>query len=134
MAKRTREDQIDAIPGWSWTAAAFGLVLVIGSVGFMLFKAFTGDASPPRIAIEVDAITRHEQGYLVQMIVMNHGGLAAADLVVEGVLRTDAENEETSTITLGYVPSGSHRRAGLFFSQDPQKFDLQVRAKGYELP
>jgi uncharacterized protein (TIGR02588 family) len=58
----------------------------------------------------------------------------AAGLMVEGVLKEGTATVETSAITMDYVPSGSQRRAGLIFSRDPRKFELQIRAKGYEQP
>jgi hypothetical protein len=41
---------------WSWLVAAVGLVLVVGSAGFMLYQAFAGDSSPPELVIETDAV------------------------------------------------------------------------------
>jgi uncharacterized protein (TIGR02588 family) len=32
------------------------------------------------------------------------------------------------------VPAHSYRKGGLFFSQDPRKYPLQLRAKGYTEP
>jgi uncharacterized protein (TIGR02588 family) len=55
-------------------------------------------------------------------------------LLVEGVLKDGAEIIETSEVTIDYVPAGSQRQAGLFFIRDPQQYELQLSAKGYEQP
>ena len=112
MANRAHRDKTSGIPSWSWSIAAVGAILVGGSAGFMLYKALFGDASPPQIEIEVVDISP----------------------VIEGTLHSPDANAESSTITLAYVPSGSQIFAGLYFQQDPRKFDLQVRALGYEQP
>ncbi|MDN5753024.1 MAG: hypothetical protein L0H15_07055 [Nitrosospira sp.] len=133
MVNRSRHKKTGDIPGWSWIFAAVGLVLTIGSAGFMLYQGFAGD-SPPELVIETDGVVPNGRGYLVQIRVTNRGGSVAAGLVVEAMLREGTATVETSTITMGYVPSGSQRRAGFFFSRDPRKFDLQILAKGYVQP
>lgn len=134
MADQSGDEKTGDIPGWSWVFAAIGLVLTIGSAGFMLYQAFAGDTSPPELVIETDAVVPNGRGYLVPIQVTNHGGSVASGLVVEATLKKGSETVETSTITMGYVPAGSQRRAGFFFSRDPRKFDLQILAKGYVQP
>jgi uncharacterized protein (TIGR02588 family) len=66
--------------------------------------------------------------------VINRGSSVAAGLVIEGVLSDNSSAVETSTITIDYVPSGSQRQAGLYFTRDPRTLRLQVRPKGYVDP
>lgn len=134
MTEQVPGEKAGDIPGWSWIVAAAGLVLVAGSAGFMLYRAFAGDASPPALVIEANAVVPSGGGYLVPIRVTNRGGSVAAALTVEGVLKDGLATVEASAITMGYVPVGSRRKAGLIFSRDPRKFELQVRAKGYEQP
>jgi uncharacterized protein (TIGR02588 family) len=133
VAARNRENKGDDMPALAWAVAALGAILVAGALGFMLYKAFAGDDSPPQFEIDVESIAASGDDYLVQIRVANVGGLAAAAVVIEGILTT-ADGDETSTITLDYVPSKSHRHAGLYFSQDPQQRDLKIRALGYVQP
>jgi uncharacterized protein (TIGR02588 family) len=130
----SHDEQAGDISKWSWLVAAVGLVLIVGSAGFMLYRAFAGDSSPPDLVIETDSVVSTGAGYLVPIRVRNRGGSAAAGLIVEGVLKQRTTTVEASMVAMTYVPAGSQRRAGLIFSRDPQKFDLQVRAKGYEQP
>jgi uncharacterized protein (TIGR02588 family) len=122
------------VPPWSWGAAALGLLLVAGSAGFMLYKEFVRDDSPPPVEIAVDAIAPSGDGYVVKIDVINRGSSVAAALVIEGVLSDSSSTVETSTITMDYVPSGSQREAGLYFTRDPRRFRLQVWPKGYVEP
>ena len=109
-------------------------MLVVGSAGSILYKAIIGDSSAPAIVTQVDSVVPQRHGFLVQISVLNSGGSVAAGLVVEAALKNESATLETSTITMGYVPSGSRRKAGLYFTKDPRRFDLQVRAKGFEQP
>jgi uncharacterized protein (TIGR02588 family) len=134
MAGRNLRAAVASVPVWSWATAALGLLLVAGSAGFMLYTAFVRDDSPPLMAIAVEAITPSGGGYVVKIGVINRGSSVAAGLVIEGVLSDNSSAVETSTITIDYVPSGSQREAGLYFTRDPRTFRLQVRAKGYVDP
>jgi len=134
MTDRGRKPKGNDFPTWSWIVAALGLVLVVGSSGFLLYQAFAGDTSPPELVIETDAIMPSGRSYLALIRVTNRGGSAAAGLIIEGVLKDGPATVEASAISLDYVPSGSQRRAGLIFSRDPRRFDLQIQAKGYAEP
>ncbi len=122
------------IPVWEWIVAALGAVLVIGSIGFMLYNSLSGEESPPDIVIHADSIHPVQSGYLVQIRATNRGGLTAAGVTVEGTLRNGTERIETSETVLDFVPAESERRGGLFFTEDPRGYRLELRAKGYEQP
>jgi uncharacterized protein (TIGR02588 family) len=131
--KRAKKHEA-AMPQWSWILAGFGAVLVAGAVGFMTYEAFFGDATPPRIEVAIDKVLPSGDRYLAMLSVTNHGGTAAAQVVVEGDLRAGDETLESSSVTLNYVPAGSRRRAGLLFQHDPRKYQLRVAPRGFELP
>ena len=53
---------------------------------------------------------------------------------VEGLL-LDGENVlEEAAAEFDYVPAGSVRQGGLFFSRDPTAHELQLRVRGYVEP
>jgi uncharacterized protein (TIGR02588 family) len=114
--------------------AALGLCLVVGVVGFMLYRAFTEAGTPPTIEFTVDAIQPSGPGYLVTFTATNRGDEAAAALMIEGQLTGEDGAVETSAATLTYLPGGSQRQGGLFFAADPRAGQLTLRAKGYESP
>lgn len=132
MAKRAKKN--DEIPFWEWVVGAIGLVFAAASIGFMLYQAFVVDEFAPEIVIETEAIVPHGNGYLVKIRVTNHGGLVVAGLAVEGTLKDGSEILETSEVTIDYVPADSQRKAGLFFTEDPREFSLELRAKSYQEP
>jgi uncharacterized protein (TIGR02588 family) len=122
-------------PVSEWIVAAFGLILVAGAVGFMLYQAITQESTPPNFSISVDSIDQvNDGGYLVRFRIKNTGRQTAAAVAVEGELKRGAEVAETSAVTLNYVPSDSEREGGFVFSKNPQEYELKIRAKSYEKP
>lgn len=128
------QQKLDTAPPWMWAIGLLGLVLIIGSIGFALYEAVVGDSSPPDVTVQVEGIVPVQNGFLVEVLVVNEGGTTAAGLTVEGELRDGAEILEASETTVEYVPSHSERAGGLFFTLDPRQYDLQLRAMGYETP
>ena len=117
-----------------WIFAALGLVVVLSAVGFLIYRGATKGDAPPVLKIEVESIAQKGDNYLVNFRVSNTGETTAADLTIEGVLKNGEKTEETSDLTMTYVPAQSMRRGGLFFTKNPHEFELRIRAKGYEQP
>lgn len=121
-------------PLLEWIVACVGLILVAGSIGFLIYQAMTRNSSPPDIMLKVKIVTPISNGYLIKFQAMNQGNSTAKGLIVEGQLKDGDEEIETSETTLDYLPSLSEREGGLFFTKDPRQFELQLRALGYEQP
>ena len=129
-----KDERIQDAPLWMWGIALLGLVLVLGSIVFMLYEAVTGDTSPPDVVVRVESIEDAGSGFLVMFRTINEGGSTAAGLTIEGTLMNGTENVETSNTTIEYLPSHSERKGGLFFTLDPRQYELELRATGYEEP
>lgn len=129
-----KQQEKDAIPIWEWIVAGVGLVLVASVIGFLIYEAFTGNRLPPDIKLSVDSVVQTGNGYLVKVTAVNEGGQTAEGVNIEGELRTGTESLERSRTTIDYLPPRSEKRAGLFFTRDPRKFELHVRPLGYEEP
>ena len=132
--KEENQHQREKTPVWEWIIAAGGLILVIATLGTTLYRAVIEESTPPILAISVEEIVPTPNGYLVKFRVKNTGNQTAAALTIEGELKNGADSAETSTATLAYAPANSVRQGGLFFTKNPQNFDLQIRATGYEEP
>lgn len=116
-----------------WVVAGLGLILVLGAVGFMLFKTFTNSDAPPTVQLRILDVTASSGGYLVLVEAHNSGDEAAAELGIEGTIERGGETVETSATTFDFLPSDSVREGGLFFSQDPRG-SLTLRVLGYREP
>ena len=124
----------NAIPIWEWIVAAFGLVIVTGVLGFLLYETLGGNQLPPDVRLSVDSVARTGNGYLVKITAVNDGGSTAEGVIIEGQLKNGSDLVERSETTLDYLPPQSKKKAGLFFMKDPRQFELQVRPFGYEEP
>jgi len=114
--------------------AAFGLLGVLGILGFLGYEAVAGDTTAPDPLIRVTDVQSVGGGYLAQLEVRNRGGDTAAGLTIEGTLTRGGREVETSDVTLDYLPGGSVREAGLFFTQNPRQGQLELRALGFQEP
>ena len=123
MAQEAGKDQgkLKDAPLWMWGIGVLGSVLVLGSIGFMLYEAAAGDSSPPDVTIRMDSIRPTQNGFLIEFRAINEGGTTAQGLTVEGELRNGTDSVETSSTTIQYVPSHSERAGGLFFKSDPRQ-------------
>ncbi len=102
-------------------------------LGLILYDAFDEDTLP-QLKAQAGPITLVNGRYLVQIIVRNHGGSSAAAVNVQGTLKRDGKTIERSSTTFDYVPAHSNAKGGLFFTQDPRAYELQLEAKAYMEP
>lgn len=121
-------------PALEWLAAVIGLILVVSSIGFLLYSALIKQDTPPDLNVVAEGITKTEKGYLVKFSLENKGGSNASQVNIEGKLKKDGEDVETSSVTFAYAPSHSKKEGGIFFAKNPQEFQMELRALGYENP
>lgn len=121
---------------WEWLVAAVGLVLVAASMAFLLLEAWNGGSPPPQPAIRVLEIVPQQDGarFLVRLRVDNLSRSTAASLRVQGELKQGEDVVEQSETEFQYLPGGSSREAGLFFTRDPRALRLELSARSYQKP
>ncbi len=130
MLRRSEQPRITLA---EWVVAGVGAAIVLGVLVFLLFH-IADEQTPPDILVTVDSM-HAGTNYLVEVEVVNRGTRTAADVRIEGELRSAAGVAiETSAATLDYLPGRARRRVGLFFRQDPRVHHLQLRATGYREP
>lgn len=117
-----------------WIVAAVSAALVLAVLVFLIYDDVRHPLTPPDINLEVDSIQAAGPGFLVLLRARNRGRSTAADVMVEGELQADTGRVETSQTTIDYVPGGGEQQVGLYFSQDPRRLRLQLRAHGYREP
>jgi uncharacterized protein (TIGR02588 family) len=121
-------------PLLEWIASAIGLLLTVAVLVVIGGQAVSGAAKQvPDIEIKVVRVVPASTGFAVEIIARNRGGGTAAAVEIEGRLEAGGK-EETSGATFDYVPGHSERKGGLFFSEDPRRHKLEVRALGYKKP
>jgi uncharacterized protein (TIGR02588 family) len=121
-------------PALEWLAAAIGFLLVVGTIGFLVYDALTEKDTPPQINVEVKEIIQQEKGFLVKFEVENKGDNHASEVEVEGKLMQGEKEKESSTVGIGYAPSHSKKSGGLYFTENPREYQLKLRVPGYNEP
>lgn len=124
-------------PMWEKVLGLLGLLLLCIGFIYLGWNALSEQQLPPEIVLSVKEVNDLEQGYLVQIEVVNTGSQSVAGLHFEGSLLVDNINRnstEISNATLDYVPARSKKSAGLYFSNDPRVGILTLRALGYQTP
>ncbi len=116
-----------------WCVFGVGLVLVLGTLGFLVYDgARTGDA-PARIEIELGEPTAHGgQGFQVPVTVSNRGDLTAGDVHIEVTL--EGSEAERGEFVVAFLPRRSTREGVVTFHTDPRAGRLRARVLGYEKP
>jgi uncharacterized protein (TIGR02588 family) len=117
-----------------WIVAAVSAVLVLSVLGFLIYDGIRAPRTPPDITVVIDSVGPAGPGYLVLFRARNRGRSTAADVIVEGELEADTGLIEVSRTTLDYVPGGGDQRAGLYFTHDPRRVRLRLKAHGYRDP
>ena len=117
-----------------WVVGSSGLLCVLAVLVFLGYQEITQKESPPDITLDVEAIQAARSGYLVMIRARNHGGTTAANLLVRGTLWQGTATVEASQVRFQYVPSGSARKGGLYFTHDPRVLTLVLQPEGYERP
>lgn len=114
--------------------AAIGLLLVLGSVGVLLYQGSQEGKAPPDVQVRVDAITPVSNGYLVAFTAINKGGFTLASVEITAALKRGEEKTESSQTTIDYISKDAEVKGGFFFSNNPKVYILDIRATGYQKP
>lgn len=127
-------EEAQQITIYEWVCAALGCILVFGSIAFMTYKAVVATDNPPDLSAQVKSVEKLTSGYLVKFEVKNNGEYTAAVAHIKGELKKGDKTEESSSTTVAYVPSYSTRSGGIFFTKNPQDYEVNIRATGYTEP
>jgi len=122
-------------PALEWIAAGVGLLLLLAVLGIVGREALSGETEQlPAIEVTVKSVSPAGAGFVVAFEAANSTGGTAAAVEIEGVLKSGETEVETSGATLDYVPGHSAVRGGLFFTKDPRRHAIEVRALGFQTP
>ena len=116
-------------------AAGIGLVLLLFLLAVIGREAINGEAAElPAIEVAVLGVTPAASGFVVAFEARNRTDGTAAAVEIEGVLKADGGEIETSSATIDYVSGKGKAQGGLFFREDPRRASLEVRALGFQTP
>lgn len=123
-----------AVPLAEWVAAACGAVVMLATLaclGWLAIDEREGTVDP---SVAVVAIERQGERHHVMLRVENQGAAAAAGLRVQAQLRRGDVVVEEAEVEFDHVPARAHRRAGVFFRNDPRQAKLELSVRSYRQP
>ena len=118
-----------------WIIFAVGLVLVIGTLGYLLYDATTISQAPPNIEVQLGETQPQGQSFLVPVIATNKGQQTAETVQIEVVLEKDGKEAESAELEIQFLPRGAKRSGWVTFETDPSTVEkIKTRAVGFEKP
>lgn len=120
--------------GLEWAVFAVSLVLVLGTVGFLVYDMVRGGNAPPSLSVELGQPKRQGGEWAVPVTVENRGGETAEGAQIEVTLSVPGEPPERARFEIAFVPSGSRREGFVTFAGDPARGRLSGRVAGFETP
>lgn len=120
--------------GLEWAVFSVGLVVVLGTVGFLVYDMVRSGSAPPDLSVELGAPRRQGGKWVVPVTVKNQGDETAEGAQVEVTLAIPGEPPERARFQIAFVPSGSRREGFVTFAKDPARGRLSGRVVGFETP
>jgi uncharacterized protein (TIGR02588 family) len=132
----TKKKQQKLEKNWlEWVVFGVGLVLVAGTLGFLVYDGATsaGDA-PPSVRVELGAPEQRGEHFIVPVTVTNEGGQTAEGVTVEVTLEREGAEAERGEFGVAFLPRDGKREGFVTFRTDPRSARLVPRVLGYEKP
>lgn len=122
-----------------WSVFALGLVLLIGTVGYLGYEASVHGRKPAALSVTLGepwSPDSNPASVVVPVTVHNEGGHTAVDVTVEVALTDPRASEPGERRQLGFafVPRHSSRSGALVFEQRPPPGALRAQVLGYLEP
>ncbi|MBC7944877.1 MAG: hypothetical protein H7X91_06385 [Burkholderiales bacterium] len=117
-----------------WSVFALGLVLVVGSLGYLVQYALTLEGRPPIISAQTGQPRQQAGSYIVPVTVANDGDQTAEHVQIEVQISAVGVALETTMFELDFLPSRSKREAWASFVNDPTGNQLRARVVAYQKP
>lgn len=133
-APKKRPSLADRTPIAEWTAAALGLALTLGVIGYTLWEGTIERDGPPRLSVNAEPRIAMASTHVVPIVVRNASHATAAQVEVRGVLNVAGAPPEERHASFNYVPGRGEARGGLIFQGDPALGRLDLSVEGFPKP
>ncbi|MCC9169133.1 hypothetical protein [Pontibacter harenae] len=118
-----------------WTVFAISLGLVLSILGFLGYKIYKDQATPPDLYVEHVHDPSKLSPYRYRVVVHNVGGETAGEVTVELVLKKGEIVLEQAELAIAFVPKNSKREGWVNFVDNPALADTIVnRVISYKRP
>lgn len=118
-----------------WIVFAASLVLVLGTLGYLVYDGATLGEVPPQIELQLGQPQSQANRFLVPVKVTNRGDETAEGVHVEVTLESGGQEQESAEFELAFLPRHSTREGWVSFKTDPRTAEqMQARVLGFEKP
>lgn len=122
-------------PHWiEWLTGMVSAILITGMLGWVGWEAFTRDATPPDLSIQVLVSEKTASGHRITFDVSNAATTTAAAVTVIGRLMEGERMIEENHVIFDYVAAESKATGAILFQNDPSGRTVDIRAVGYTAP
>ena len=122
-------------PHWiEWLTGIVSAILIAGMLGWLGWEAFTRQATPPDLSIDVLAQENTASGHRITFDISNAATTTAAAVTVVGRLLEGEQVIEENHVIFDYVAAESKATGAILFKNDPSGRTIDIRAAGYTDP
>ncbi len=118
-----------------WSVFAVGLVLVLGTLGYLVYDALTMGSEPPVIEIRLEPTVERAGNYIIPVSIKNNGDQTAEGIHIEVQLIQQGRELERSEFVVAFLPRQATREGWVTFKTNPATAEqITARVLGYEKP
>ena len=118
-----------------WLVFAASLVLVVSTLGYLIYDTATLKDAPPNIQFQLGKPQPQLNHFIVPVSVTNQGDETAEGVQVEVVLESDGKEQESAEFAIAFLPRQSTREGWVTFETDPRTVEqMKARVLGFEKP
>lgn len=119
-----------------WVVFAISLVLVITTLGYLVYDGATFSNTPPNIELKLGkAQAQAENRYIVPVNATNRGDTTAEGVQIEVTLNSGGKEQENAQFEIAFLPRHSTGEGWVTFTTDPRTVDkIEARVLGWEKP
>lgn len=118
-----------------WIIFAVSLVLVVSTLGYLIYDASTVGEAPPSIEFQLGETQQRSQQFIIPVSVTNQGDHTAEGVQIEVVLENGGKELESAEFEIAFLPRRATRSGWVTFQTDPRTAErIKTRAVGYEKP
>lgn len=118
-----------------WLVFAASLILVLSTLGYLVYDTATIQNAPPNIAFQLGKPQPQLNHFTVPVVVTNKGDETAEGVLIEVVLESNGKEQESAEFEIAFLPRHSTRQGWVTFETDPRTVDeMSARVLGFEKP
>lgn len=118
-----------------WLVFAASLLLVLSTLGYLVYDTATIKNAPPNIAFVLGKPQLQLNHFTVPVAVTNEGDETAEGVLIEVVLQKNGKEQESAEFEIAFLPRHSTREGWVTFETDPRTVDeMSARVLGFEKP